>query len=126
MQGKTKARRTLRIQPTASKSGLAPSTIRQKVREGTFPAPVVLAVDKQGRPCQVAWYEDEVDAWLASRPRHSATLAAACKATYADAFQKAREQFAHLGDDKEIDKRAREVARRETDAALSTFAGGDT
>jgi prophage regulatory protein len=35
------------------------------VRNGTFPAPVVIG------PNSKAWYEDEIDAWLASRPRRT-------------------------------------------------------
>ncbi len=35
------------------------------VRDGLFPAPIVLG------PNSVGWYEDEIDLWLASRPRVS-------------------------------------------------------
>ncbi len=37
----------------------------RRVKAGTFPAPV------QIRPNSVAWYEDEIEAWLASRPRRT-------------------------------------------------------
>ena len=37
--------------------------IWRDVRAGTFPAPVDLG------PNSVGWFEDEIDAWLASRPR---------------------------------------------------------
>ena len=40
------------------------STLRRWVREGHFPKPV-----KLGANC-VAWRLDEVNAWLASRPRY--------------------------------------------------------
>ena len=40
------------------------STLRRWVREGHFPKPI-----KLGANC-VAWRRDEVDAWLASRPRY--------------------------------------------------------
>lgn len=33
------------------------------IQAGTFPAPIELG------PNSVGWYEDEVDEWLASRPR---------------------------------------------------------
>ena len=33
------------------------------VRDGLFPAPIILG------PNSVGWYENEVDEWLASRPR---------------------------------------------------------
>ena len=35
------------------------------VRDGLFPAPIELG------PNSVGWYEDEVDDWLASRPRRT-------------------------------------------------------
>src|SRR5215472_78101 len=35
------------------------------VRSGTFPAPVEIG------PNSVGWYEDEIDAWLATRPRRT-------------------------------------------------------
>ncbi len=35
------------------------------VRDGLFPAPIVLG------PNSVGWYEDEVEEWLASRPRRT-------------------------------------------------------
>ena len=42
------------------------TTLRRWVREGNFPKPIML-----GANC-VAWRRDEVDAWLASRPRYDA------------------------------------------------------
>ena len=35
------------------------------VKAGTFPAPVELG------PNRIGWFEDEIDAWLASRPRRT-------------------------------------------------------
>ena len=35
------------------------------IRAGTFPAPIELG------PNSVGWYEDEIDDWLASRPRRT-------------------------------------------------------
>ena len=35
------------------------------IREGSFPAPVELSPNKLG------WFEDEIDAWLESRPRRT-------------------------------------------------------
>ena len=40
------------------------------VRAGTFPAPFQLG------PNAVAWFEDEIDDWLASRPRRNYSAAA--------------------------------------------------
>jgi prophage regulatory protein len=37
----------------------------RRVRAGTFPAPVQLG------PNSIGWYEDEIEAWLAARPRVS-------------------------------------------------------
>lgn len=39
--------------------------IWRDVRAGQFPAPIELG------PNSVAWFEDEIDAWLASRPRRT-------------------------------------------------------
>jgi prophage regulatory protein len=35
----------------------------RRVRRGTFPAPVQLG------PNSIGWYEDEIEQWLAARPR---------------------------------------------------------
>ena len=40
-------------------------TIWRDVKAGTFPAPIELG------PNSVGWYEDEIDDWLASRPRRT-------------------------------------------------------
>ena len=47
------------------KTGKSRVQIWRDVRDGLFPAPIALG------PNSVAWYEDEVDAWLASRPRRT-------------------------------------------------------
>ena len=39
--------------------------VYRDVRAGQFPAPIELG------PNSVGWFEDEVDAWLASRPRRT-------------------------------------------------------
>ena len=39
--------------------------IWRDIRAGTFPAPIELG------PNSIGWYEEEVDAWLASRPRRT-------------------------------------------------------
>ena len=52
----------LRIEATASKSGLSVPTIRRKLREGTFPKPI-----KLGKRA-VGWRSDVIDEWLKSRP----------------------------------------------------------
>jgi prophage regulatory protein len=35
----------------------------RRVRNGTFPAPVQLG------PNSIGWYEDEIESWVANRPR---------------------------------------------------------
>lgn len=53
---------------TATKLSISPTTLRGIIQRGQFVAPVQVA------PRRIAFVEDEVDAWLASRPR--GTLAA--------------------------------------------------
>ena len=45
-------------------TGLSSSFIYEKMNEGEFPAAVRIA-----RGITVAWYEDEIQAWINSRPR---------------------------------------------------------
>jgi prophage regulatory protein len=56
-------RRVIRRKGVITKTGRSYPTIWRAVRAGTFPAPIVLG------PNSVGWFEDEIDAWLASRPR---------------------------------------------------------
>ncbi len=44
------------------------------VKAGTFPAPVELG------PNRIGWFEDEIDAWLASRPRRTYSVETAPEA----------------------------------------------
>ena len=46
---------------------LSPSTLRRLVAAGEFPAPVVLSRTKAGKPCRIAWVEEEVLVWCANR-----------------------------------------------------------
>ena len=55
--------RILRRPEVERMSGLSCSTIYEKVANGTFPAPVRLGAKAVG------WREDEVLAWIESRPR---------------------------------------------------------
>jgi predicted DNA-binding transcriptional regulator AlpA len=93
------------------KTGLGASTIYAKVRESSFPQPVVLAVDKHGKPRICGWHEDEVVAWLAARPRYSSTLEAACAEAYAAAYRDA------LPCEEPTDEKARKIAHKKADAA---------
>ena len=53
----------LRIRKVIERTGLSRATIHRKIKRGEFPAPVILGVNSRG------WIEDEVAAWIASRPR---------------------------------------------------------
>jgi prophage regulatory protein len=58
-------RTILRRKALKQKIGLGPSRTDELEREGKFPQRVRLSERAVG------WYEDEVDAWLESRPRAS-------------------------------------------------------
>lgn len=53
----------LRLPAVKEKTSLSRSSIYRLEAEGTFPRRVILSVNSVG------WYEHEVDAFLASRPR---------------------------------------------------------
>ncbi len=42
---------------------LSYSTIMRRVREGTFPKPIVIGRSKSGRPTRCAWIRSELIAW---------------------------------------------------------------
>lgn len=48
-------------------TSLSRTSVWRGVREGWFPSPVSVS------PGRIAWFEDEVHAWLASRPRLRST-----------------------------------------------------
>lgn len=54
----------LRLPATKVKTQLSRSTINRLEAEGKFPRRIMLG---DGRA--VGWFEEEIDAWLASRPR---------------------------------------------------------
>ena len=47
------------------KTGKSRVQLWRDVRDGKFPAPIELG------PNSVAWFEDEIDDWLAARPRRT-------------------------------------------------------
>ena len=55
--------RIIREKERCQKTGLSRVQCWRRIRKGTFPAPVQLG------PNSIGWIEDEIDAWLASRPR---------------------------------------------------------
>lgn len=57
------ARRILRRHDLLTKTGLSYPTLWRYERDGNFPQRIQLG------PNSVGWFEDEVDAWLASRQR---------------------------------------------------------
>jgi len=60
------ARRILRRDQVSKKTGYSSATIYRLEKRGEFPSRVQLG------PNSVGWWEHEVDAWLANRPRASA------------------------------------------------------
>jgi prophage regulatory protein len=65
-----KNRRILRLPQTIAKSGLSRDSIYRGGREGWFPRVIKLSERASG------WFEDEIDAWLASRAAARDALAA--------------------------------------------------
>lgn len=59
----------LRRKQVESRTGLSRSTIYDRIRAGTFPAPVSLGAKAVG------WIEAEVDAWLADQVAKSRNAA---------------------------------------------------
>ncbi len=57
----------LRFAQVREKTGLSRATIYRRIRAGTFPVPINLSADNIP---QLGWIEEEVDAWVAERPRH--------------------------------------------------------
>ena len=65
-QLKISGRRTIDCKTVMDKIGIkGRSTVWRKVRDGSLPAPIVTGANRR------RWFEDEIDAWLASRPRVS-------------------------------------------------------
>ena len=52
--------RILRLPGVKERIGLGKSYIYQKIKEGTFPRPVSLGVDRRA----VGWLEHEIDTWI--------------------------------------------------------------
>jgi predicted DNA-binding transcriptional regulator AlpA len=50
-------------------TSLSKQMIYRKIAEGTFPKPVVISEDRNGRPTRVAWSALELKGWRDSRPR---------------------------------------------------------
>ena len=60
MEGKD---RLIRRAEVLRRIGIANATLYRWIKAGRFPAPIEVG------PLAVRWWESEVDAWLASRPR---------------------------------------------------------
>ena len=60
-----KSRKIIRKQAVCERVGLAPVTVWRKANDpkDDFPAPRILGANSTG------FYEDEIDAWIESRPR---------------------------------------------------------
>jgi predicted DNA-binding transcriptional regulator AlpA len=48
----------------ARAAGLSESTVRRRIHDGTFPAPIVLSMKGNGIPGRIGFVADEVDAWV--------------------------------------------------------------
>ncbi len=59
----SKSRRILRDPEVQERTQLSRVQRWRRVRSGTFPVPVQLG------PNSIGWYEDEIEAWIAARPR---------------------------------------------------------
>ncbi|MDD2978062.1 AlpA family transcriptional regulator [Aquabacterium sp.] len=59
----------LRRKQVEARTGLSRSTIYDRVKAGTFPAPVSLGAKAVG------WIESEIDAWLTAQIRKSREVA---------------------------------------------------
>ena len=70
MSDQVKSRRILREPEVRAKDGKSRTQRWRDIRAGKYPAPIALG------PNSVGWYEDEIDAWLAARPRVSYSPAA--------------------------------------------------
>lgn len=53
----------LRYAEVLRRTGLSRTTIWRKIRAGDFPAPIQLG------PNSVGWLDEEIDTWVANRPR---------------------------------------------------------
>lgn len=51
----------------AISGGISDSTRRRLIKDGQYPAPVVLSRNSHGKPARVAWVESEVRAWVARK-----------------------------------------------------------
>ena len=52
-----------RFRKVKERTGLSGATIYRKIARGEFPRPVILGPNSRG------WFSNEIDDWLASRPR---------------------------------------------------------
>ncbi len=53
----------LRMRDLTAEYGLSPASVYRWIGEGTFPLPLTLGSNS------VAWYREEIETWLRSRPR---------------------------------------------------------
>ena len=59
----------LRRKQVEARTGLSRSTIYERIKEGTFPAPISLGARAVG------WLESDIDLWLAARIQKSRNAA---------------------------------------------------
>ena len=61
----TPHRRVLSGKETERRTNVGRIQRWRKIKEGKFPAPIEIG------PNQIGWFEDEIEEWLASRPRRT-------------------------------------------------------
>ena len=54
----------IRFAQVRERAGLSRATVYRRMRKGEFPSSIDLGNG------QLGWFEEEVDEWVASRPRH--------------------------------------------------------
>ncbi len=54
----------IRFKKVREKTGLSRSTVYRRIRRGEFPTPIDLGNG------QLGWFDEEIDGWVAARPRH--------------------------------------------------------
>lgn len=59
--------RLIRFKPLRERLGVSEDWVRDAVRAGTFPTPIVLSSRSDGRPAAVAWRAAEIESWLEAR-----------------------------------------------------------
>jgi prophage regulatory protein len=60
-------KRLLPLPAVIDRTGLGRSSIYNRIKLGSFPAPISLGGSRGGHPCRVAFVEEEIEAWITER-----------------------------------------------------------